>query len=286
MRYLPPPTDENEQPFAAGEVFETCVSMVRKPALREQLRAVRPVVETEAADYDAKAADKQLYRKQPHDQIGAVSRDKMVKVYTLRMVPKTSTGRPIYNKIMLAPVNGRCPLCGIGTVNTLDHYLPKTHFPVYSVTPNNLVPVCNWCQGEKSEYYPTTEGEQLLHPYFDDMDNEVWLVAEVVAGAPAGFRYFASPPDHWTPSAKERVVAHLKELNLLKLFSSNAGSRLSEIRARLTILHQKGGEGAVHEHLYEELASIEANHKNSWTAAMYRAAVASDWFCNGGFIET
>ena len=187
---------------------------------------------------------------------------------------------------MLAPVNGRCPLCGIGTVNTLDHYLPKTHFPVYSVTPNNLVPVCNWCQGEKSEYYPTTEGEQLLHPYFDDVDNEVWLAAEVVAGVPAGFRYFASPPDHWTPAAKERVVAHLTELNLLKLFSSNAGSRLSEIRARLTSLRQKGGEGAVHEHLYEELASIEANHKNSWTAAMYRAAVESDWFCNGGFMET
>lgn len=286
MRYLPPPTNENEQPFVAGEVFETCVSMVRKPALREQLRDVRPIVETEAADYDTKAADKQLYRKQPHDKIGAVSRDNMVKVYTLRMVPKTSTGRSIYNKIMLAPVNGRCPLCGIGTVNTLDHYLPKTHFPVYSVTPNNLVPVCNWCQGEKSEYYSTTEGGQLLHPYFDDLDSEVWLAAEVVTGAPAGFRYFASPPDHWTPSTKERVVAHLKELNLLKLFASNAGSRLSEIRARLTVLHQKGGEGAVHEQLCEELASIEVNHKNSWTAAMYRAAVASDWFCNGGFIET
>ena len=64
MRYLQPPTDENEQPFAAGEVFETCVSMVRNPALRAQLLAVRQVLETEAADYDAKAADKQLYRKQ------------------------------------------------------------------------------------------------------------------------------------------------------------------------------------------------------------------------------
>ncbi|MFH2065432.1 MAG: hypothetical protein ABIK15_09575 [Pseudomonadota bacterium] len=286
MRYLPTPKDENELPFVAGEVFGTCVSMVRNPALREQLQAIRPVVETEAADYDVKAANNQLYLKQPHDHIGAVSRDNMVKVYTLRMVPKTSTGRSIYNKIMLAPVNGRCPLCGIGTVNTLDHYLPKSHFPVYSVTPNNLVPVCNWCQGGKSEYYPTTEGEQLLHPYFDDVDNEIWLASEVVGGAPAGFRYFASPPDHWTASVKERVVAHLKKLNLLKLFSSNAGSRLSEIRARLTILHQKGGEGAVYEHLCEELASIEANYKNSWTAAMYRAAVASDWFCNGGFIGT
>ncbi len=286
MRYLPPPTDENAQVFAAGDVFETCVSMVKKPDLRAQLRAIRPDVETEAADYDAKAAGMQLYRKQPHNHVGAVSCGEMVKIYTLRMVPKSSKGRPTYDRIMSAPLHGRCPLCGIGTVNTLDHYLPKTHFPVYSVTPNNLVPACNWCQGEKSEYYPTTEGGQLLHPYFDDMDNEAWLAAEVVPDIPAGFRYFSSPPDHWMPSAKARVAAHLKKLNLPVLFTSNAGSRLSEIRARLEMLHQKGGVSAVRAHLHEELYSIEVEHKNSWTAAMYRAAIESDWFCDGGFLET
>jgi hypothetical protein len=287
MKCLSPPKDDNGQAFAAGDVFETCVSMVKKPALKAQLRAVRPHVEAEAADYDTRATSKQLYQKQLHHHVGAVSGDEMVKVYTLRMVPKTSTGRPIYDRIMSAPAHGRCPLCGIGTVNTLDHYLPKTHFPVYSVTPNNLIPACNWCQGEKSEYFPTTKGGQILHPYFDDVDSEVWLAAEVVAGVPAGFRYFVSPPDHWTPSAKARVAAHLKKLNLPVLFSSNAGSRLSEIRARLTTLHQKeGGADAVRAHLHEELASIEADHRNSWAAAMYRAAVASDWFCSGGFLQT
>lgn len=285
MRHLLPPTDENAQPFAAGDVFETCVSMVKKPALRAQLRAIRPDVEAEAADYDAKAAGAQLYLKQPQDHVGAVSGDEMVKVYTLRMVPKTSKGRPTYNRIMAAPAHGRCPLCGIGTVSTLDHYLPKTHFPVYSVTPNNLVPACTWCQREKAEYYADTKGGQLLHPYFDDMEDEVWLAAEVVAGNPAAFRYFPSPPDHWSPSAKARVGAHLRELNLPVLFSSNAGSRLSEIRARLTNLHQKeGGADTVRGHLCEELVSIEADHKNSWAAAMYRAAIASDWFCDGGFM--
>ncbi|WP_200232691.1 hypothetical protein [Halorhodospira halochloris] len=243
-------------------------------------------METEASDYDVKAAGRQLYRKQPHGQVGSVSGDEIVKVYTLRMVPKKSKGRSIYDRIMAAPVHGRCPLCGIGTVNTLDHYLPKTFFPVYSVAPNNLVPACNWCQGEKSEYYPITRDGQLLHPYFDNVGNEVWLGAEVVVGAPAGFRYFATPPSHWTQSEKARVAVHMKELNLPVLFSSNAGSRLSEIRARLASLHQKGGEAAVRNHLRDELASIEADHNNSWAAAMYRAAVASDWFCNGGFLET
>lgn len=286
MKYLSPPMDENTQAFSAAETFEICVSMVKNPALRAQLRAVGPDVEAKAADYDIKATGKQLYQIQPHDRVGAVLGAEMVKVYTLRMVPKTSKGRKIYDKIMSAPLHGRCPLCGIGTVNTLDHFLPKTHFPVYSVTPNNLVPACTWCQGGKLEYFPTSEDEQLLHPYFDDLDGELWLAAEVVAGVPAAFRYFALPPKHWTRAAKARVGAHLKELKLQSLFSSNAGSRLSEIRLRLAKLHQKGGAVAVRAHLQEELSSIEADHRNSWAAAMYRAAVASDWFCDGGFLAS
>lgn len=283
MKHLVPPTDENAQPIKAGDVFETCVSMVRNPTLKAKLKAVRTKVESESADYDIKAKKGYLHTKSPHDRVGAVTGRAMVKVYTLRMVPKTSIGRPIYDRIMSLPVHGKCPFCGIGTVNTLDHYLPKTHFPVYSVTPNNLVPACTWCQGEKLEYYSTTEGGQLLHPYFDDVDDDIWLSAEVVEVVPAVFRYFSSPPDHWTKSKKDRVAAHLKELNLPFLFSGNAGSRLAEIRARLINLLQKGGAAEVRAHLEEELGSIEADQKNSWVSAMYRAAISSDWFCQGGF---
>ncbi len=287
MRHLPLPKDKNLKTFIATEVFKTCISMVKNGQLKARLQSIVQQVDTEAKDYDIKATGKQLFQKQPHNQIGSISRDEMVKVYTGRMVPKTSKGRPIYDQIMSAPIHGKCPLCGIGTVNTLDHYLPKTFFPIYSVTPNNLVPVCNWCQGKKAEYYPTTEGEQLLHPYFDDIDNDIWLVAEVIVGVPAGFRYFTSPPNYWSQGAKQRVEMHLKELDLPTLFSSNAGSRLAEIRTRLTRLYQTAnGEKAVRSHLQEELISVEADQKNSWVAAMYRAAVASDWFCNGGFLGT
>jgi len=153
----------------------------------------------------------QLYHKKPHSKEGTVAGDEIVEVYTLRMSRKESKGRYIYDRIMSAPVHGRCPLCAIGTVNTLDHYLPKTNFRVFSVTPNNLIPACKWCQGEKSDYYPTTEECQLLHPYFDNEDNDVWLQAEVVVGDPAGFRYFASPPAQWAQSKKACVVAHLEK---------------------------------------------------------------------------
>ncbi len=286
MKHLARPTDKSAQLLLAGEVFETCVSKVRNPALKAKLRAARPKVESEAADYADKAKQGRLYTKLKHGAVGAASADEMVSVYTSRMVPKSASGRAVYDHIMSLPAHGRCPFCGIGTVNTLDHYLPKQDFPVFSVSPDNLVPACTWCQGEKMEYHSSTEGGQILHPYFDDFDDDIWLSAEVIESAPAAFRFFAMPPDHWTQPRKERGAAHLRELGLHRLFSSNAGSRLSEIRARLTGLFQKGGATEVRAHLHEELTSLEADQKNSWTAAMYRAAIGSDWFCQGGFLQS
>lgn len=283
MRYLPLPTDETSHAYVARDVFNTCVSMVRDTALKAELEAIKAEIQKAANAYDANAAAKKLYLIPRKGKVRKVDGDELVKVYTLRMVPKKAKGRPIYDRILSSPVNGRCPFCGIGTVNTLDHFLPKTHFPVFSVMPNNLVPACTWCQGEKLEYFATTAGEQLLHPYFDNFDQDIWLAADVVVGSPAAFRYYTSPPANWPQDDKERVASHLKKLNLAFLFSSNAGSRLTEIKGRLAKLHDAGGSNAVRAHLGEELASSEEDHKNSWVTAMYRAAIASDWFCDGGF---
>ena len=47
---------------------------------------------------------------------------------------------------------GKCPICGIGQASTLDHYLAKTIYPTYAVTPYNLVPVCKDCNFAKSVF--------------------------------------------------------------------------------------------------------------------------------------
>lgn len=283
MRYLSLPKDANADAYIARDVFDTCVAMVKNAELKARFEAISDDIDKASEDYDSAATAKTLYLTPLTAKLRNVVAEELVKIYTLRMVPKTAKGRPVYDQIMSIPVNGRCPFCGIGTVNTLDHYLPKTHFPVFSVMPHNLVPACTWCQGAKMEYYPTTVGGQLLHPYFDDFDQDIWLAAEVVVGSPAAFRYRATPPVNWTKDKKERVASHLKELKLSSLFGSNAGSRLVEIRGRLAKLHDAGGADAVRAHLSEELDSIEEDQKNSWVAAMYRGGIASDWFCDGGF---
>lgn len=282
MRSLPKPTDENGTLLSPGGVFDTCVSIVKRAELRSRLKKIRARVVAAARDYDKRAAACTLHKKRPRGKVGDVGGAELAEVYTARLAKKTSKARSIYDRIISAPPNSICPFCGLGTATTLDHYLPKQKFPILAVTPNNLVPACTWCQG-KGEYFSITAEGSILHPYFDDFDHEVWLKAEVQEGKPAGFRFRASPPSKWPDTKKARVAAHLSVLKLDELFGRYAGGRLTEIRGRLERLHDLGGAQAVRDYLQEEAASIERPCKNSWTSAMYRAAAASAWFCDGGF---
>jgi hypothetical protein len=177
----------------------TCISVVRDRDLKARLSRAKTMVERQSEIYDEKATDSRLYQLRPHAAVGEVTDVEMIKVYTERMVPKGRPGRPYYDRIFSKPVHGRCPFCGIGTVNTLDHYLPKTHFPVFSVTPNNLVPACSWCQGEKREYFPSTKAGQIIHPYFDDFGKETWLSATVARPSWRVQHLVCKSPNHQQP---------------------------------------------------------------------------------------
>lgn len=285
MRPLAKPTDENGNEYAAGGVFRLCISRVRNLDLRNRLRAIEANVATAENEYDTAAAAATLHNYPRSNNVaGTVTCVEMIKTYTGRMVAKSQPGRPVYDRLLSAPAGGRCPLCGLGHVSTLDHHLPKAHYPVLAVSPTNLVPSCTWCQDAKVESYPHSEEEQTLHPYFDDVDQERWLTATVRNTTPAAFEFFVAPPPNWNGnSLAARVRNHLKTFSLPKLFTANAADELTGIRHFLSDLHAKGGTNAVRGHLEAEAVSWEAAYTNSWQGAMYRAASASDWFCKGGF---
>jgi hypothetical protein len=61
-----------------------------------------------------------------------------------------------------------CPMCGSMHSGTLDHYLPKNGFPIFSVFSKNLVPACKCNSKRKETLLGANPGERVLHPYFDD----------------------------------------------------------------------------------------------------------------------
>ena len=81
---------------------------------------------------------------------------------------------------MSLAVNGKCPICGIGPVSNLDHYLAKSLYPTYAITPINLVPECRDCNFNKRDTLIKSATDSPLHPYYDEIDNRIWLVAELV----------------------------------------------------------------------------------------------------------
>ena len=165
------------------------------------------------------------------------------------------------------------------TVSTLDHYLPKANHPKLALTPANLVPSCSDCNRWKGTKQGDTSADEILHPYFDRVDNETWLFAEVVPGDPPGMTFYASPPDHWPEITKRRVLSHFDALHLNELFASQGGRLISNILLRIAELFRDDGPTGVREHLKAEARSYRKNGKNSWEVAAYEALSQSDYFC-------
>lgn len=219
----------------------------------------------------------------PQDDIWGVKKEEMINVYTQRMVKKDSAGRQTYDKLLASPVHGRCPLCGQGLVNTLDHHLPKSLYPALAVVPTNLIPSCFDCNKAKLDIKPISAEYETIHPYFDDIETDLWLHARVIEESPTGIQFFVKAPENWNDVKSKRVKHHFKTFKLSSLYTSLAASELSGIQYSLANLFSKVGDQGVEAYLREEASSREKVYLNSWQTAMYKALADSYWFCSGGF---
>jgi hypothetical protein len=268
------------------QTFETCIGGMRDAELQQRFQAATLLITQASVDYEVAANSNLLYTIPSGNEVGLVSAKEMSALYDDRMVPMSSPGRAAYDLLLSAPKYGTCPLCGVRTVSTLDHHLPKAHYPAYAVNPMNLVAACQDCNKAKSNKIPTTASEETLHPYFDNIDNERWLMAEVLNTAPAALRFFVQGPTTWSATLASRVQNQFDMLHHGKYYPLYAASELASIRSGLLKLLIAGGQAAVKDQMTERAESCKADRLNSWRTAMYEALAASDWFCGGGFQAT
>ncbi|MEU8332230.1 HNH endonuclease signature motif containing protein [Micromonospora arborensis] len=207
--------------------------------------------------------------------------DKLVKVYTDRMAKTGAPGREIYETLRMAA--HRCPLCGHRDVTTLDHHLPKSRYPFLAVTPANLIPACIECNTTKTDTTPAIDVAHTLHPYFDNIDEDEWLQAEVLEGSPAALRFLVSPPEKWSQLMATRARCHFTEFDLDRLYAVQAADELAAIAGALQVQFDAAGQAGVESYLLDQADSRSATRRNHWTTAMYRALARSPWYCAGGF---
>lgn len=264
-------------------IFSKCLNSINSRTQRNKFRRVKNRIITESKDFDNKASVGTLYTITTHDDVlGIVTKDEMKKLYTEQMVPiKKKKGRKIYDRLMsLAPLN-ICPFCGIGTVRTLDHYLPKAKFPTYSVLSYNLIPCCMECNKDKSTDYAIVQEKQTLHPYYDDYTGEQWLFAKVEQTSPVSIRFFVNAPNEWDFIEKSRVEVHFIEYNLGKRFSIQSSNELANLKEEFILFSLNKDD--IKKELNKKATIFKNRHLNSWESALYQALAESDWYCSGGY---
>ncbi|NHV10347.1 HNH endonuclease [Cronobacter turicensis] len=145
----------------------------------------------------------------------------LLRLYNKRLSKKRTHPRKYYDELIRRSPNRKCLLCHIGEASTLDHFLPKENYPSLSISYNNLIPACDYCNRTKSKYLSLSKECQLIHPLFDHFYNRNWLKA--VYSEVDNMIYFQVNYEKNTIEYK-RVLFHVKKFGILDTFSAKAMS--------------------------------------------------------------
>lgn len=270
--------------FTATQAVEACASGITIAERATVLRQALPVIEAAEQEYQALGSAGELYRVAPSGEvIPLLDSELMGVIYKRHFVRPGSPSRPLYEQIRMAPEFGICPLCGQRIVATVDHYLPQSQHPKLTLTPINLVPACTDCNKTKLAQVPSNIREQSLHPYFDDLGGERWLVAEVQQTVPPTIIFGVRPVPTWSSVLAARVAHHFSMFGLAELYAAQTASEMADISYALIEVGDAAGAIGVRAHLERELRSRLRRDANSWQTAFYEALAGSEWFCAEGY---
>lgn len=263
--------------FKQDKIIDDCTYNMEMGTRLDHILSSKNVIEQKSMEYDKLASQGKLSSICKHVLVnGGATKDEMVWLYDKKFVQ--DGGRKYYDKIKLLPPNGICPLCGQRKLSTLDHYLPKTKYPTYSITPFNLVASCYDCNKVKKSKVIELREDETIHPYYDDFNDEVWIKATIIEEFPIGFEFKVFKPDSWNDEKIKRAENHFSTFRLNELYSCHASEIFAPYKIQLKKLFNRRGEEAVQEDLKDRIESYREIRLNSWEAAVYSALLNCEWF--------
>lgn len=250
--------------FSVKEIVTDCASSFRDESLKEKYISSAEYIEQKSKEYVAVANNNDWPDISPHKTVNTIiTKDEMVYLYNNKFVTHQDIRTRYYDKILANVKSGKCPICGIGQASTLDHYLAKTLYPTYSVTPDNLIPACKDCNSNKGNSPVNSKLSAPLHPYFDDVDNVIWLCADVVPkNNILVAQYYVNPEiEEVNVELYSRLCAHLDLYKLKHAYSVQASTEISENIGIWKKVYQLSGKQRLLQYLTECLQSYETAQK-------------------------
>lgn len=278
-----------EEPRASFDLtIETCLAGIRpRSAILARLAGAKRALLEEEGPYRQLGTVGALYTVAPFGGaqhgvvIGGATKSDLIKAYGQYFVPEPKPARQIYDSI-LNSAKEQCPFCcGVGIPRTLDHYLPKTRHPKFSVLPINLIPACRDCNlGQKALLNAAEDWAQVLHPYLDKdvFFEEQWVAARYVDDVPGGrgrIEYFVDAPARWDSGDVARARFHFSTFDLARRFAVNAAAHLPLVQAQITILRRRGLSALEIRSSLLAPGIENAPSVNHWQRPMYQALDAA-----------
>lgn len=122
-----------------------------------------------------------------------------------------------------------CPYCGItrNILHDLDHFMPRSKYPEFSILSNNLIYVCSECNQDfkKNEFLDTSTLtiRKFLNPYYDSLDDEEIINCNISNdGIILNIEYIANPNlITKNPYLYKVTKNHIDSLNLNERYIRN-----------------------------------------------------------------
>lgn len=180
-----------------------------------------------------------------------------------------STSREQIQKLRndLKAINGngkvyKCPLCGAASVYHLDHYVPRSIMPEFSVMPQNLIYLCKDCNEIKDNKWLDARNQRVIFNVYYDHPSGLEVLLCVINTEKDGFPY-AEIIENTTLAHTPESLLELntyKELDIIERYESLVNEALQSecISRQLDAEHRKAN-GMSIDDIWNEFVSIYSN---------------------------
>lgn len=180
--------------------------------------------------------------------------------------------REIYNQIKATSYMKRCPYCEKRDISELDHFLSQSLYPMYVITPINLIPSCHECNNAKRD-----DDIEIIHPYFDDTLQTKWMVCELsimynVLVVNYKISFVESPVPERT---RRKIVNTVNKMQLHKYYATWTASLISNKKGLWFEQFKEGGIDSLIRLITREYNSIDSKLEsiNSYKKVFYHSFI-------------
>lgn len=211
--------------------------------------------------------------------IGVDDSKNILKLYEQKFAKQGEKVNRYYNAIL---TNGddTCPICGVGKRKNLDHFLPKSLYPLLCVTPLNLIPICRDCNFDKSNKFSTNYYDIPFNPYFDKV-NCLWMKCKIdFSNNRCIPKFYVGLDNAIDPQMYRKCEAHITYYRLNETFQNAATNQIENVKGCCAEVYKECGRDGLKKYLIREGISYKSYDNNSWRYALYCALLRQlDDFC-------